>query len=63
MGGLIIDEHGYTGVPGLYAAGEVVGGIHGANRHGGNALTEILVFGARAGQRPPMPRRERRRNR
>ena len=49
MGGLIIDEHGYTGVPGLYAAGEVVGGIHGANRHGGNALTEILVFGARAG--------------
>ena len=49
MGGLVIDEHGYTGVPGLYAAGEVVGGIHGANRHGGNALTEILVFGARAG--------------
>jgi len=49
MGGLVIDEHGYTGVPGLYAAGEVVGGIHGANRHGGNALTDILVFGARAG--------------
>jgi succinate dehydrogenase/fumarate reductase flavoprotein subunit len=49
MGGLVIDEQGYTGVPGLYAAGEVVGGIHGANRHGGNALTEILVFGARAG--------------
>jgi succinate dehydrogenase / fumarate reductase flavoprotein subunit len=49
MGGLVIDEHGYTGIPGLYAAGEVVGGIHGANRHGGNALTEILVFGARAG--------------
>jgi succinate dehydrogenase/fumarate reductase flavoprotein subunit len=49
MGGLVIDEHGYTGVSGLYAAGEVVGGIHGANRHGGNALTEILVFGARAG--------------
>jgi len=49
MGGLIIDEHGYTGIPGLYAAGEVVGGVHGANRHGGNALTEILVFGQRAG--------------
>lgn len=49
MGGLVIDEHGYTGVPGLYAAGEVVGGVHGANRHGGNALTDILVFGARAG--------------
>jgi succinate dehydrogenase/fumarate reductase flavoprotein subunit len=50
MGGLVIGEYGYTGIPGLYAAGEVVGGIHGANRHGGNALTEILVFGARAGR-------------
>ncbi len=49
MGGVIIDEQGYTGVPGLYAAGEVVGGVHGANRHGGNALTDILVFGLRAG--------------
>ena len=49
MGGLVVDEHGNTGVPGLYAAGEVVGGVHGANRHGGNALTDILVFGARAG--------------
>lgn len=49
MGGLVIDENGYTGVPGLYAAGEVVGGVHGANRHGGNALTDITVFGARAG--------------
>jgi succinate dehydrogenase/fumarate reductase flavoprotein subunit len=49
MGGLIIDEHGFTMIPGLYAAGEVVGGIHGANRHGGNALTDILVFGKRAG--------------
>jgi succinate dehydrogenase/fumarate reductase flavoprotein subunit len=49
MGGLVIDENGYTGVPGLYAAGEVVGGVHGANRHGGNALTEALVFGRRAG--------------
>ncbi len=46
MGGLVIDEHGNTGVRGLYAAGEVVGGVHGANRHGGNALTDILVFGA-----------------
>lgn len=49
MGGVVIDEHGYTGVPGLFAAGEVVGGVHGANRHGGNALTDITVFGARAG--------------
>jgi succinate dehydrogenase/fumarate reductase flavoprotein subunit len=49
MGGVSIDEYCNTGVPGLYAAGEVVGGIHGANRHGGNALTDIIVFGARAG--------------
>ena len=49
MGGVVIDEHGRTGVSGLFAAGEVVGGVHGANRHGGNALTEIMVFGARAG--------------
>ena len=50
MGGLVIDEYGYTGVPGLYAAGEVVGGVHGAHRHGGNALTDLLVFGARSGK-------------
>ncbi len=49
MGGVMIDEDGSTGIPGLYAAGEVVGGVHGANRHGGNALTEAIVFGARAG--------------
>ncbi len=49
MGGVVTDENGETGVPGLFAAGEVVGGIHGANRHGGNALTDIIVFGARAG--------------
>jgi len=49
MGGVVVDEYGFTGVPGLYAAGEVVGGIHGANRRGGNALTDIIVFGARTG--------------
>ena len=49
MGGIVADENGVTGVNGLYAAGEVMGGVHGANRHGGNALTDILVFGARAG--------------
>jgi len=49
MGGVIADVDGYTEVPGLFAAGEVVGGVHGANRHGGNALTDITVFGARAG--------------
>ena len=50
MGGVISDTDGKTGIPGLYAAGEIVGGVHGANRHGGNALTDIIVFGARAGK-------------
>jgi fumarate reductase (CoM/CoB) subunit A len=49
MGGIRIDEECKTTVDGLYAAGEVAGGIHGANRLGGNALTEILVFGTIAG--------------
>lgn len=50
MGGLCIDKKGATSLPGLFAAGEVVGGLHGANRKGGNALTETVVFGARAGR-------------
>lgn len=50
MGGLTIDESGRTAMAGLFAAGEVVGGIHGANRMGGNALSESLVFGALAGR-------------
>ena len=50
MGGLEIDENGRTSLPGLFAAGEVVWGIHGANRLGGNALTECAVFGAIGGQ-------------
>ena len=52
MGGVTIDKHAQVQqadssgpVLGLYAAGEVVGGIHGENRLGGNALTEALVFG------------------
>jgi succinate dehydrogenase/fumarate reductase flavoprotein subunit len=49
-GGVCIDPHGWTRVPGLYAAGEVTGGLHGANRMAGNALSEALVFGARAGK-------------
>jgi succinate dehydrogenase/fumarate reductase flavoprotein subunit len=49
MGGVCIDPEGATSVPGLYAAGEITGGLHGANRMGGNALTETVVFGARAG--------------
>ncbi|MCW5947219.1 MAG: fumarate reductase/succinate dehydrogenase flavoprotein subunit [Fimbriimonadales bacterium] len=39
-----------TSLPGLYAAGEVAAGLHGANRLGGNSLTDILVFGRRAGE-------------
>jgi succinate dehydrogenase/fumarate reductase flavoprotein subunit len=50
MGGVCVDPHGVTAVPGLFAAGEVTGGLHGANRMGGNALTETVVFGARVGQ-------------
>jgi succinate dehydrogenase/fumarate reductase flavoprotein subunit len=49
MGGICTDADGRTDVPGLFAAGEVTGGLHGANRMAGNALTETLVFGARAG--------------
>ena len=49
-GGARTDLHGATSVPGLYAAGEAAGGMHGANRMGGNALTECLVFGQRAGK-------------
>lgn len=50
MGGVHADEHGATNVPGLYVAGEVMGGIHGGNRLGSVALTEILVYGLSAGQ-------------
>jgi fumarate reductase (CoM/CoB) subunit A len=49
MGGVAIDSNGRTDMAGLFAAGEVSGGVHGANRMGGNALAEILVFGYRAG--------------
>jgi succinate dehydrogenase/fumarate reductase flavoprotein subunit len=50
MGGLETEEDGKTHLPGLFAAGEVVWGTHGANRLGGNALTECAVFGIKAGQ-------------
>ena len=50
MGGVRINERCETNLEGLYAAGEVTGGVHGANRMGGNALSEIVVFGARAGR-------------
>src|SRR5271166_1956990 len=50
MGGIIADERMETEVPGLLAAGEAVGGANGANRLSGNAITEALVFGRRAGR-------------
>ncbi len=63
MGGVRINERAETAVAGLYAAGEVCAGVHGANRLGGNALTEVWVFGtiagreaaARAGERGARP--------
>jgi succinate dehydrogenase / fumarate reductase flavoprotein subunit/L-aspartate oxidase len=48
-GGLVIDEHGATTAPGLYAAGEIAGGVHGRNRMMGNSLLDGSVFGWRAG--------------
>ncbi len=49
MGGLSITPSAQTPLPHLFAAGEVCGGVHGANRLGGNALAETQVFGRRAG--------------
>jgi len=49
-GGILIDGHGFTGVEGLYAAGEVTGGVHGSDRPGGNNLADAQVFGYRAGR-------------
>jgi succinate dehydrogenase / fumarate reductase flavoprotein subunit len=50
MGGVRVDaDTEATRVPGLFAAGEVAGGMHGANRLGGNSLSDLLVFGRRAG--------------
>ena len=50
MGGVVTDARMATELPGLFAAGEVVGGANGANRLSGNAITEALVFGRRAGR-------------
>ncbi len=50
MGGIRVDaETGQSSFPGLFAAGEAAGGMHGANRLGGNSLSDLLVFGRRAG--------------
>ncbi|MFF8941217.1 fumarate reductase/succinate dehydrogenase flavoprotein subunit [Streptomyces sp. NPDC014864] len=52
MGGIAVDSDtaAARGVPGLYAAGEAAGGMHGSNRLGGNSLSDLLVFGRRAGR-------------
>ena len=51
MGGIKVDaETGASRVPGLFAAGECSGGMHGANRLGGNSLSDLLVFGKRTGE-------------
>lgn len=58
MGGVKINEKAETSVRGLYAAGEVCAGIHGANRLSGNALTEVWVFGAISGREAARSARE-----
>jgi succinate dehydrogenase / fumarate reductase, flavoprotein subunit len=52
MGGIEVepDTGAATGVPGLFASGEVAGGMHGSNRLGGNSLSDLLVFGKRSGE-------------
>ena len=50
MGGIVADANMQTTLPGLFVAGEAVGGANGANRLSGNAITEALVFGRRAGR-------------
>jgi len=51
MGGVRVEAGtGATTIPGLFAAGEVAAGLHGANRLGGNSLSDLLVFGKRAGE-------------
>jgi len=49
MGGVVVDDTGETRVGGLYAIGETMAGVHGANRLGGNSLAETLAFGEAAG--------------
>jgi succinate dehydrogenase/fumarate reductase flavoprotein subunit len=57
-GGVIINEASETVVPGLFAAGEVCGGVHGANRIAGNALSEVFTMGRIAGRKATLKGRE-----
>jgi len=50
MGGVVVDSEGQTSCEGLYAAGEVAAGAHGANRLGGNALAEVIAMGSLVGK-------------
>ncbi len=59
IGGLRVDVEGATGIPGVYACGEVAGGLHGANRHGGTALAEGIVFGRICGRHAAARARDR----
>jgi flavocytochrome c len=64
MGGITIDKHGNVldherkPIPGLHAAGEVTGGVHGDNRLGGNSLLECTVFGTIVGEKVPIKQRQ-----
>jgi succinate dehydrogenase / fumarate reductase flavoprotein subunit len=51
MGGVAVDDGGETGVDGLFAIGETMAGVHGANRLGGNSLAETVAYGVVAGER------------
>lgn len=57
-GGLRFNKKGETAIPGLYAAGEVTGGVQGENRLGGNSLLDVLVFGRIAGKNAALYARE-----
>jgi len=50
LGGIMVNKYGASSVPGLFAGGEAMGGLHGANRIGGNAGAAVFVFGAAAGR-------------
>ncbi len=58
-GGLKFNENGETVIPGLFAAGEVTGGVQGENRLGGNSLLDVLVFGRIAGRNAALYAKER----